>query len=82
MTPRHSTLAAIAEALGIQLEDLESLARVSEPDVSETLAKEDPDLAVLISQIPLLSQPQKDALKVTIRSMVGYQKVREFTAAS
>ncbi len=82
MQPRHSTLKAVAEALGIDVEDLENLARVAEPNVSESLAKEDPDLAALVSQIPLLSQAQKDALKITIRSMVGYQKVREFTAAS
>lgn len=82
MQPRHSTLKAISNALGIEIEDLEALARVPEPDISEALAKEDPDLALLISQIPLLSKAQKDALRVTIRSMVGYQRVREFTGAA
>lgn len=82
MHPRHSTLKAIAEALEIEIDDLEALARVQETDVSEALAKEDPDLALLISQIPLLSKAQRDALKITIRSMVGYQKVREFTGAA
>lgn len=82
MQPRRSTLRSIAEVFGLQLEDLEALAKVPEKNIEERLSKEDPDLAVLISQIPLLSEDQKDALRVTLRSMVAYQKMREFTKAA
>jgi transcriptional regulator with XRE-family HTH domain len=79
--PHRSTLRAIAGVFSIELEDLEALARIAEPDISETLAKQDPDLAALISQIPLLSEPQTEALRVFLRSMIAYQKVRQATGS-
>ncbi len=82
MTPRRATLSGIAEAFDVQIEDLEALAQVPEKNIEERLAKEDPDLAALISQIPLLSDDQKDALRVTLRSMIAYQKVRQVTGAA
>ncbi len=82
MQPRRPTLQAIANAFEIKLEDLEALAQVEGTNIEDKLAKEDPDLAALISQIPLLSSHQKEALRVTLRSMIGFQKVREFTGAA
>lgn len=82
MTPRRATLKAFAEAFEIKLEDLEALAQVPDANVEERLAKEDPDLAALISQIPLLSEEQKEALRVMLRSMIGFQKVRQVTKAA
>tara|TARA_Y100000114_G_scaffold155648_1_gene180361 strand:- start:1389 stop:1823 length:435 start_codon:yes stop_codon:yes gene_type:complete len=82
MLPRRSTLKAFAEAFEIQLEDLEALAQVPDTNIEERLAKEDPDLAALISQIPLLSGEQKEALRVMLRSMIGFQKVRQVTKAA
>jgi len=82
MTPRRGTLTGIAEAFGIKTEDLEALAKVPEKNIEDRLAKEDPELAALISQIPLLSDEQRDALRITLRSMVAHQKVIEFTNAA
>lgn len=79
--PHRSTLKAVAEVFGIELDDLEALAQIAEPDITEKLAKQDPDLAALISQIPLLSEPQTEALRVFLRSMIAYQKVRQVTDA-
>ena len=79
--PHRSTLKAVAEVFGIELDDLEALAQIAEPDLTEKLAKQDPDLAALISQIPLLSEPQTEALRVFLRSMIAYQKVRQVTDA-
>ena len=79
--PHRSTLKAVAEAFGIELDDLEALAQMPEVDITEKLAKQDPDLAALISQIPLLSEPQTEALRVFLRSMVAYQKVRLATGS-
>lgn len=82
MQPRRGTLTGIAEAFEIQLEDLEALAQVPGRNIEDQIAKEDPDLAALISQIPLLSPDQRDALRVTLRSMIAYQKVRQVTGAA
>ena len=82
MKPRRSTLTGIAEAFEIRVEDLEALAEVPDANIEESLAKEDPELAALISQIPLLSTEQKEALRVMLRSMVGFQKVRQVTTAA
>lgn len=79
--PHRSTLKAIAEAFGIELDDLEALARIAEPDITDKLAKQDPDLAALISQIPILNEQQTEALRVFLRSMIAYQKVRQATDA-
>lgn len=78
MQPRRSTL----KTFEIDVDDLEALAQVPEKNIEERIAKEDPDLAALISQIPLLSSDQKQALRVTLRSMVAYQKVRQVTGAA
>jgi transcriptional regulator with XRE-family HTH domain len=82
MQPRRSTLTGIAHAFGIEVEDLEALVQVPDKNIEERIAKDDPDLAALISQIPLLSSDQKDALRVTLRSMIAYQKVRQVTGAA
>ena len=79
--PHRSTLKVVAGVFGIELDDLEALAHIAEPDITEKLAKQDPDLAALISQIPLLSEPQTEALRVFLRSMIAYQKVRQATGA-
>ena len=81
MTPRRGTLKGLAEAFQVSVDDLEALATVPEKNIEERLAKEDPDLAALISQIPLLSNDQREALRVTLRSMIAYQKVRQVTSA-
>ena len=82
MKPRRSTMKAIADVFEISLEDLEALAQVPDRNIEERIAKDDPDLAVLISQIPLLNSEQRDALRVTLRSMIAYQKVRQVTRAA
>ena len=82
MTPRRGTLESLADALEVRLEDLESLALVPDKNIGDRLAQEDPDLAILVSQIPLLTEEQKHALRITLRSMIGFQKVREFTTVS
>ena len=81
MQPRRSTIKAFAEAFEIQPEDLEALASLSEEDANSKLTQEDPDLAALISQIPLLSTAQREAIRVTLRSMIAYQKVRQVTGS-
>lgn len=81
MQPRRSTVKALAEAFEIQPEDLETLASLSEDEISGSLTQEDPDLAALISQIPLLSSAQREAIRVTLRSMIAYQKVRQVTGS-
>ena len=81
MQPRRSTIKALAEAFEIEPDDLETLATMSEEDSSSSLSQEDPDLAALISQIPLLSQAQREAIRVTLRSMIAYQKVRQVTGS-
>lgn len=82
MKPRRATMKGLAEAFGIRVEDLEALAEVPDSNIEERLAKDDPDLAALISQIPLLSEEQKEALRVTLRSMIAHQKVLEVTRAA
>lgn len=82
MIPRRGTLNALAEAFSVNVDDLEALASVPDKNIEERIAKEDPDLAALISQIPLLSDDQRDALRVTLRSMIAYQKVRQVTSAA
>ena len=82
MQPRRSTIKALANAFEIGFEDLEALALISDDDASVQINQSDPDLAALISQIPLLSEQQKDALRVTLRSMIAYQKVRQATGAA
>ena len=81
MQPRRSTIKALADAFAIQPEDLETLASLSEDEVNSSLTQEDPDLAALISQIPLLSTAQREAIRVTLRSMIAYQKVRQVTGS-
>lgn len=82
MQPRRSTLKAISEVFGVSLEDLEALASVPEKNIEERIAKEDPDLAALISQIPLLSDDHREALRITLRSMIAHQKLRQVASSS
>lgn len=78
MQPRRSTVQALATAFEVQADDLETLALLP-PDNSRSarLAQEDPDLAALFSQVSLLSTAQREAVRVTLRSMLACQKMRE-----
>lgn len=81
MQPRRSTVKALAEAFEIQPDDLEALALVPDDETSTQLAQEDPELAALFSQVSILSPAQKEAVRVTLRSMIAYQKVRQVTGS-
>lgn len=81
MQPRRSTIQALAAAFEIKAEDLEALALIPDDDASSTLAQEDPELAALFSQVSLLSPAQREAVRVTLRSMIAYQKVRQVTGS-
>lgn len=77
--PRRSTIETVAEALEVDPEDLEHSPVFEEDNAIVKMAKEDPDLASLFAQISLLSPKQKEAIRVTLRSMISYQKVRQVT---
>ena len=81
MQPRRSTIKALAGAFEISFEDLEALALLPDDDASVQLNQADPDLAALITQIPLLSEQQREALRVTLRSMIACQRMREVTGS-
>ena len=80
--PRASTLETFAEALGVSIEDLESNPIFEEENPVAKMAQEDPEMASLFAQISLLSPKQKEAVRVTLRSMISYQKVRRVTGDS
>lgn len=80
--PRSSTIETLAKALGVDPEDLEHSPVFEEDNPLSKMAKEDPDLAALFAQVSLLSPKQKEAIRVTLRSMISYQKVRQVTTDS
>jgi transcriptional regulator with XRE-family HTH domain len=66
MRPRSKTLEKLAELFGVQLDELVA----SESEVSAQLARDDPELAELVVQIPTLDQEEKAALRLFLRSML------------
>ncbi len=80
LQPRRSTLEALAKVFGTQLEDLQALAGMNERGLARQLSEEDPDLAALMSQVPLLEDEQKDALRVFLRSMVTCQRLQSLAS--
>ena len=80
--PRGSTIETVAQALGVDPEELEHNPVFEEDNAMAKMAKEDPDMASLFAQISLLSPKQKEAIRVTLKSMISYQKVRQVTADS
>lgn len=76
LQPRRSTLEAFAKVFGTELEDLQALVGITERGLAKQLTEEDPDLAALMSQVPLLENDQKDALRVFLRSMVTCQRLQ------
>ena len=62
MQPRRSTLEKIAEVFEIGVEDLLALAEKDTRVLGQQLSEEDPELAALMSQVPLLTDEQKDAI--------------------
>lgn len=80
--PRGSTIQGLADALGVEPEDLENNPIFEEESPVAKMAQEDPDLAALFAQISLLSPKQREAIKVTLSSMISYQKVRQVTKDS
>lgn len=78
MQPRRSTIQALATSFGIKAQDLLALASLPPvDDGSSQLAQEDPELAALFSQASLLTSAQREAVRVTLRSMLACQKMRE-----
>lgn len=78
MQPRRSTIQALAKSFGIKSDDLEALALLpAADDNAAQLAQEDPELAALFSQVSLLSDAQREAVRVTLRSMLACQRMRE-----
>ena len=80
--PRGSTIQGLDDALGVDPEDLENNPIFEEESPVAKMAQEDPDLAALFAQISLLSPKQREAIKVTLSSMISYQKVRQVTKDS
>ena len=78
MKPRPKTLERIAEALSVSKEDLMLAAGHETPP---ELAAHDPELASLLSQIPLLDSEQKQALRTFLRSMITCQQIQRLTSA-
>jgi len=71
MRPRSKTLEKLAELFEVRLEELIA----SEGEVSAQLAKEDPELAELVTQIPSLDQDEKAALRLFLRSMLTCRQI-------
>lgn len=80
MHPRRSTLEVFAKVFGTDVEDLQALAGMNERGLARQLSEEDPDLAALMSQVPLLEDEQKDALRVFLRSMVTCQRLQSLAS--
>lgn len=80
LQPRRATLEAFAKVFGTDVEDLLILAGVNERGLARQLSEEDPDLAALMSQVPLLEDEQKDALRVFLRSMVTCQRLQSLAS--
>ena len=82
MQPRRSTLEKIAEVFKISIEDLLALAEKDTRALGQQLSEEDPELAALMSQVPLLTEEQKEALRVFLRSMVTCQRLQTLASGS
>ena len=82
MQPRRSTLEKIAEVFEIGVEDLLALAEKDTRVLGQQLSEEDPELAALMSQVPLLTDEQKEALRVFLRSMVTCQRLQTLASGS
>ena len=82
MQPRRSTLEKIAEVFEISIEDLLALAEKDTRALGQQLSEEDPELAALMSQVPLLTEEQKEALRVFLRSMVTCQRLQTLASGS
>jgi transcriptional regulator with XRE-family HTH domain len=80
LQPRRSTLEAFAKVFGTDVDDLLTLAGVNERGLARQLSEEDPDLAALMSQVPLLEDEQKDAPRVFLRSMVTCQRLQSLAS--
>lgn len=76
LQPRRATLEAFAKIFETDVGDLQTLAGVNERGLARQLSEDDPDLAALMSQVPLLENDQKDALRVFLRSMVTCQRLQ------
>ena len=76
MQPRRSTLERIADAFEISVDDVLALAGTDTQVLTHQLSEEDPELAALMSQVPLLGEEQKEALRVFLRSMVTCQRLQ------
>lgn len=82
MQPRRSTLEKLAEVFQLNVEDLLTLAGINGRDLSQRLAEEDPDLAALMSQVPLLQNEQKEALRVFLRSMLTCHRLQSLASGN
>lgn len=76
MRPRPRTLEKLAEVLDSSAEELVAAESQNPPD----WAGDDPELAELLTQIPMLDEEQRQALRTFLRSMVTCQEVRRVTS--
>ena len=82
LQPRRSTLEAFANVFETDVDDLQALAGMNERGLARQLSEEDPDLAALMSQVPLLEDEQKSALRVFLRSMVTCQRLQSLASGT
>ena len=82
MQPRRSTLERVAEAFGIAIDDVLALAGADTQTLTQQLSEDDPELAALMSQVPLLGEEQKEALRVFLRSMVTCQRLQTLASGN
>jgi len=75
--PRPKTLEKFAEVLGVSADILTAAAS---GDLPSGIAKDDPELADLLTQVPLLDEEQRQALRTFLRSMVACQQVQMITS--
>ncbi|MEW6277771.1 MAG: helix-turn-helix domain-containing protein [Candidatus Eremiobacterota bacterium] len=73
MKPRPNTLERLAEVLDASIDDLLAAA---DTEITLSWAKDDPELAGLLLQIPILDEEQRNALKAVLRSMVACQEIQ------
>ena len=82
MQPRRSTLERVAEVFGIAIDDVLALAGADTQTLTQQLSEDDPELAALMSQVPLLGEEQKEALRVFLRSMVTFQRLQTLASGN
>lgn len=78
MKPRPRTLERLASALGVTPEELKTSTEASVPN---EINQQEPELAQLLSKLPLLDGEQRQALTVFLRSMITCQQIQRLTAA-